>query len=113
MYIFFSLGARESDYPATEEVPETESKMSENSDTTSQETKLNLAMESDSIATQADSLADDSDACIGRVTLVSCATGSEAPGPPLGEFIAPKSQSQMGIGKVSVTACLCVCISTN
>lgn len=94
-------GARESDYPATEEVPETDSKVSEDNDTKAQESKLSSALDSDSITTQADSLADDSEACIGRVTLVSCATGSEAPGPPLGEFVAPKSQSLMGIVELS------------
>ncbi|XP_034254464.1 JNK-interacting protein 3 isoform X4 [Thrips palmi] len=90
-------GARESDYPATEEVQETDSKLSGNDDTTSQEIKVNSAVDSDSISTQPDSSADDSEACIGRITLVSCATGSEAPGPPLGDFVAPKLSSQIEV----------------
>ncbi|KAK3921239.1 C-Jun-amino-terminal kinase-interacting protein 3 [Frankliniella fusca] len=89
-------GARESDYPASEEVPETPNKTSEDSLTStgvSQDSKVVSEVGGDSLSSvQADSIIDDSDACIGRITLVSCATGSEAPGPPLGEFIPPKTQ---------------------
>lgn len=94
---YTSLGARESDYPATEEVPETHCKVSSSS--SFQETRSDAEVEHDSLpsSTQADGLSEDSEACIGRITFVSCVTGSEAPGPPLGDFIAPKTQIDTGI----------------
>ena len=57
-------------------------------------------IEGDSImsSAQTDSIVDEGEACIGRITLVSCATGSEAPGPPLGEFVAPRTQTQIDKG---------------
>lgn len=67
----------------------------------SQETKTDeKEVEGDSIisSAQTDSTVDDGEACIGRITLVSCATGSETPGPPLGEFVAPKTQTQIDKG---------------
>ncbi|XP_026280597.1 C-Jun-amino-terminal kinase-interacting protein 4 isoform X4 [Frankliniella occidentalis] len=89
-------GARESDYPATEEVPETPLKVNDDSFTQTsvlQDSKVENDVRRDSMSSvQADSILDENDACIGRITLVSCATGSEAPGPPLGEFVAPKTQ---------------------
>lgn len=92
-----SLGARESDYPATEEVPETHRKVSSSSSV--QDARSDAEVEHDSLpsSTQADGLSEDSEACIGRITFVSCVTGSEAPGPPLGDFVAPKTQIDTGM----------------
>lgn len=83
-------GARESDYPATEEVL-VDNNVAEG--TVSHDTHADVQTAAESIAStaQTDSIVDESEACIGRITFVSCVTGSETPGPPLGEFVAPKT----------------------